>query len=153
MSYSFKSKSISYGVQMSLAIGIFFLILYAVGLGDVAELRYFNLIFVIYFSNKLAKTNVKETQGKNYLKNLTSIFMANLINIVLCIGGLVLFNFLFAPDFLSSVTTRVLVFEASTVPQVVISLFMEGIAGAAIVSFALMQYWKNYQTTDTPIKE
>ena len=92
MNYLFKSNSIKYGVKMFLAIGIFFLTLYALGLAEVSELRYFNLLIVLYYSNKLAKSNATETTEKNYLKNLTSVFGANLVNVLLCISGIVLFN-------------------------------------------------------------
>lgn len=153
MNYIFKSKSVRYGVKMFLAIGIFFLILYALGLGDVAELRYFNLLFVIYFSNKLAKTNATEPKDKSYIKNLSSVFGANLINVLLCIGGLLLFNVIFEPEFLSHVTKGVLIVETTSVPQVIISLFIEGVAGTAVVSFVLLQYWKNHRATYTPYKE
>lgn len=148
-----KSNSIRYGVKMFLAIGIFFLALYSLGLAEVSELRYFNLLIVFYYSNKLAKSNATGTIEKNYLKNLTSVFGANLINVLLCIGGLLLFNLIFEPEFLRRITTGVLLVETTSVPQVVLSLFIEGVAGSAVVSFILLQYWKNHQSTYMSYKD
>ena len=139
----FKSKSIEYGVKMFIAIGIFFLALYALGLAGINELRYFNLVLVIYFSNKLAKKNATETDDMTYVKSLISVFGANLINVLLCIGGLLLFNVIFEPEFLSQVSTGVLIVQTTSFPQVILSLFIEGVAGSAVVSFILLQYWKN----------
>lgn len=138
---------------MFLAIGIFFLALYSLGLAEVSELRYFNLLIVFYYSNKLAKSNATETIEKNYLKNLTSVFGANLINVLLCIGGLLLFNLIFEPEFLRRITTGVLLVETTSVPQVVLSMFIEGVAGSAVVSFILLQYWKNHQSTYMSYKD
>lgn len=128
---------------MFIAIGIFFLALYALGLAGINELRYFNLVLVIYFSNKLAKKNATETDDMTYVKSLISVFGANLINILLCIGGLLLFNVIFEPEFLSQVSTGVLIVQTTSFPQVILSLFIEGVAGSAVVSFILLQYWKN----------
>ncbi len=128
---------------MFIAIGIFFLALYALGLAGINELRYFNLVLVIYFSNKLAKKNATETDDMTYVKSLISVFGANLINVLLCIGGLLLFNVIFEPEFLSQVSTGVLIVQTTSFPQVILSLFIEGVAGSAVVSFILLQYWKN----------
>ena len=128
---------------MFIAIGMFFLALYALGLAGINELRYFNLVLVIYFSNKLAKKNATETDDMTYVKSLISVFGANLINVLLCIGGLLLFNVIFEPEFLSQVSTGVLIVQTTSFPQVILSLFIEGVAGSAVVSFILLQYWKN----------
>lgn len=138
----FNTKSFRYGVEMFLAIGVYFLALYALDLADITELRYFNLVIVIYFLNSLARSNAKKAK-RGYLENLTSLFVANLISTFLCIFGLLLFNAAIGTDFLDNVTEDMFVIKTTSVPQAIFLLFAEGVAGGAVVSFALMQYWKN----------
>lgn len=136
------SNSFRYGMKMFLSIGAFFLILYALGWAEVSELRFFNLVFVVYFSYKLAKRNSYRERSGSYLRNLSSLFGANIINVIACIVGLVLFNLTIGIDFVGEVADGILLVKTDSLSQVIIALFLEGMAGAATVSFILMQHFK-----------
>ena len=145
-----KSNSFRYGIKMFLAIGAFFLLIYMMGWAEISELRYFNLFFVVYFSYRLAQLNSCDTRNNTYLSNLASVFGANLINVFLCIAGLIAFNALVGFNFTGRVSEGILFVEANSMTQVIIALFLEGMAGAATVSFAIMQYFKNLKPSYKP---
>lgn len=148
-----KSDTVRFGVKMFLAIGTFFLLIYAMGWAKISELRYFNLLFVGYFSYKLAQANSADTVNSGYLRNLASLFGANALNVVLCMLGLVAFNAVAGIDFAENISPGILLVETHSLTQVMIALFLEGIAGAATVSFLLMQYFKNVRPTFKPFEE
>ncbi|GAB5416129.1 MAG: hypothetical protein Crog4KO_12860 [Crocinitomicaceae bacterium] len=137
-----KSRSVEYGIRMFLATGLLFLSLYILGLAEFAELRFFNLAVILYFSFKLGQMNVERFGGKSYVRNLGSIFAANSINVILSMFGLLLFDAAVGFTFLDSASRGILMVESASVPQTMIALFLEGMAGAAVVSFITMQFWK-----------
>jgi hypothetical protein len=128
--------------MMFLATGFFFLGLYALGLTEYSELRFFNLVIILYVSFKLGQLNVDEFGEGSYVRNLGSIFMANSINVMLCMVGLLVFDAAIGFTFLDSASRGILLVESASVTQTMIALFLEGMAGAAVVSFITMQFWK-----------
>ncbi len=142
-----KSRSVEYGIKMFLATGLFFLSMYALGLTEYSELRFFNLAVILYFSFKLGQMNVEKFGGNSYVRNLSSIFAANSINVLLSMFGLLLFDAAVGFTFLDSASRGILMVESASVPQTMIALFLEGMAGAAVVSFITMQFWKGKKVT------
>lgn len=142
MKVRMKSRSMEYGVKMFLATGLFFLALYSLGLTKYSELRFFNLAIILYFSFKLGQHNVERFGSNSYVRNLGSIFAANSLNVLLSMVGLVVFDAIVGFTFLDSASTGILMVESASVPQTLIALFLEGMAGAAVVAFVTMQFWK-----------
>lgn len=140
-----RDYTLRYAIQMFLAIAVFFVLIYILGLGHVSELRGVNVLFIVYFTNKLAQKNVIEYDKIGYIQNLTSLFIANVVNVILAILGFIIFVKLIEPDYLGVIETTFSRGSFDRLFEICIALFMEGMAGAAIVSFGLMQYWKNHK--------
>ncbi|MCH2224014.1 MAG: hypothetical protein MK066_04530 [Crocinitomicaceae bacterium] len=140
-------KSVRYAVKMFLGIGGFFMILYLLGLGHRSEFRILNLFIVIFFTAKLAEVNLIDDENIGYLRNLGSVFKANVICVLLSVLGLAGFVAFFDPDFISSISSGVLFANTDTLSEVLLTLALEGISTAAVISFGVMQYWKNYKRT------
>lgn len=128
---------------MFLSIGGFFLIVNGIGYGHVTGLRVVNILFVILFSSLLAKSNWMSDQGIEYVSNFLSIITANIINVVLCMIGFVVYTSLIEPDYLDTISRGLLWSPENSIAQILIALFFEGVAGGVVVSFTVMQYWKN----------
>ena len=141
------SNTLSYGMRMFLWIGLFFVVVNLIGLGHISELRVVNLLIIIYFSSKLAKTNVIDNDNISYLSNLGSVFAANILNTILSILGLLLYIQLIDPEYVHRISEGVMLIPADSLMEVIVSILFEGLAGAAVVSFGVMQYWKNYKRT------
>lgn len=139
-----QNYTIGIGLQLFAVVAAFFLLMKVLGLAYVTELRFVNILFVIYFSNKIAKSLVEDFNEVNYLLGLKTIFLANALNVVLSVGALSLYILLIDPMFLKSFENGILIGGTDvSISKVAVGVFMEGMAGSAIVSFALMQYWKN----------
>lgn len=145
--------SARYGVKMFLATGVFFLTLYALGLTNYEELRFFNLAIVLYLSFHLARKNVERFGENAYVRNLGSLFAANSLNVMLCMIGLFAFDAAVGFTFLDSASRGILMVESASVSQTMIALFLEGMAGAAVVSFITMQFWKGKVPTVKKLSE
>ncbi len=136
-------RTVKYGVLMFLAIGGFFLAVNIIGYGHITELRVVNILFVVLFSNLLARRNWLEQDGIEYVGNFLSILSANIVNVALCMIGFIVYISLYDPDYLNTISNGLLWNSESSIAQILIALFFEGIAGGTIVSFAIMQYWKD----------
>lgn len=140
------------GLQMFTVIAAFFLLMKVLGLAYVTELRFLNIVFVLYFSNRIAKNLVEDNNQINYLNGLKTIFLANVLNVVLCVVSLGIYMLFVDPEFLKSFTHGALLGGTNiTLSKVLVGVFMEGMAGSAIVSFSLMQYWKDVKRSTREI--
>lgn len=139
-----QNYTLGIGLQMFAVVAAFFLLMKVLGLAYVTELRFINILFVIYFSNKIAKSLVEDRNEIDYIVGLKTIFLANALNVVLSVGALSLYILFIDPTFLKSFQHGILLGGTDvTLSKVAVGVFMEGMAGSVIVSFALMQYWKN----------
>jgi hypothetical protein len=136
-------RTIKYGVFMFMAIGGFFLAVNGIGYGYITELRVVNILFIILFSNLLARKYWIEEDGIEYVGNFLSILSANFVNVLLCMIGFIVYISMYDPEYLNTVSNGLLWSSESSLAQVLIALFFEGMAGSAVVSFAIMQYWKD----------
>lgn len=140
------------GLQLFTVIAAFFLLMKVLGLAYVTELRFLNIVFVLYFSNRIAKNLVEDNNQINYLNGLKTIFLANVLNVVLCVVSLGIYMLFVDPEFLQSFTHGALLGGTNiTLSKVLVGVFMEGMAGSAIVSFSLMQYWKDVKRSTREI--
>lgn len=140
-----KDFTVRYGLRMFAAVAGLFVLTNLLGLGHITELRALNIFIVIYFTSKLAQKNVIEDDRIGYLKNLSSLFFANVVNVVLCIVGFTIYVELIQPDYMSVVQSTFSWGHFDHLFQVCLALLMEGMAAGAVVSFGVMQYWKNYK--------
>lgn len=138
-------------VSMFATIIGFFLLMKVLGLEHITELRFFNILIVAFYSNKLAKQNVEDQNKIEYLHGLRTIFAANALNVILSVGALLLYIAFVEPNFLTNFENGFLIGSESSMAKVCTGLFMEGMAGSAIISFTLMQYWKDVTRTTKKI--
>lgn len=138
-----RDYTLRYAIQMFIAISVFFILMDFLGLAHASELRVVNIVFIIYFTNRLAQNNVIEYDNIGYLKNLSSLFVANVINVILCVIGFVVFVKFIRPSYILELDKSFTWGSFDSLLEICVALFMEGMAGAAIVSFGLMQYWQN----------
>ncbi|MFM9987370.1 hypothetical protein [Flavobacterium sp.] len=142
------SKELNNGTLIFIGIGIYFLIMELLGLSHLFFLRMLNIVIVIYFLNKTIKSNYNE--GKiDYLENLISGTLTALIGVILSVIGLLIYISIKGGDAYLGKLSQNFLFGggAPTMNQYCIGLFFEGIASSIIITFTLMQYWK-----DRPIK-
>ena len=132
-----------YGVYSAIGIGAFFALIYSLGFGHISELRLVNLLIVIYFTNRLIREKISFSDEVNYLDNLGSAFLSNLICVALCLIGLTVFINFVDFSYFESVNKDTMWAQASSFRDLLLVLFLEGMSSAAIISFSLMQYWKN----------
>lgn len=142
------SKELNNGILIFISIGIYFLLMELLGLSDVCYLRLLNIFIVIYFLNKTIKSNYNE--GKvAYLDNLISGSLTSLIGVFLSVVGLLIYISMKGGNaYLSKLSGNFLFGGGNpTMNQYCIGLLFEGIASSIIITFTLMQYWK-----DNPVK-
>lgn len=138
------SRLLINGFIIFIGIGLYFLLIETLGLADQIYLRLLNFIFVIYGVNKTIKSNYHD--GINgYLTNLLAGFLTGIIGLIL---GLVAFMIYIEAqggnEFLKNFASSY-VFGGGdpSLYQFCFGLFIEGAASAMVVSFAMMQYWKD----------
>lgn len=147
------NKTLSFGVYMFLSMIALFFLMKLFGLEKITELRLLNILIAVYFSNRLAKFNVfSNSQRSSYLGNLSSLMLANLIAVFASALCLLIFVTAIDKEFMNSVGNGFFLGNNLTIQQVVIAIVLEGSAAAAIISFSLMQYWKNEKVKKTVAK-
>jgi len=138
-------NTIKTGIQMFLAVITYFFVVKWIGLGDITELRFLNYLIVIYFSSKLAHNNLLEVNSLSYLNNLSSVFVANGINVVLCSLGFLVYLSFINPSYSHVIDNDVLLgYKASNLHSI-LALFLEGMGASMAVSYTVMIYWRNYK--------
>lgn len=138
------SKELYNGIMIFIGIGIYFLLMELLGLSDIFILRLLNIFIVIYFVNKTIKSNYVE--GKlEYLENLISGTLTSLIGVALSVAALLGYISLKGGDaYLSNLSQNFLFGGGNpSMYQFCIGLLFEGIASSIIITFTLMQYWKD----------
>ncbi len=138
------SRIVINGLIIYVGIALFFLLMEMVGWSDQVYLRLVNFIFVIYGVNKTIKSNYHDHVG-GYFTNLVSGIFTAIISLALGIFSFIGYiEYKGGNDYLNR-------FEQSyifgggepSLYQFCIGLTVEGVAASVIVSFALMQYWKD----------
>jgi len=132
------------GIIIYIAIGIFFVIMDKLGWSDIIYLRLVNFIFVIYGVNRTIRSNFKD--GINgYFTNLAAAFLTAFISLVLGVFSFMLYvEYMGGERHLESYASNYIFGGGDPSPyQFGIGLFVEGLAASAVVSFALMQFWKD----------
>lgn len=137
------------GFIIYVGIALFFLLMEMIGWSDQIYLRLVNFIFVIYGVNRTIKGNFEE-HINGYFTNLISGVFTAVISLALGI-----FSFIGYIEYMGASHGGAneylqryagsYIFGAGepSLYQFVTGLAVEGVASSVIVSFALMQYWKD----------
>ena len=138
------SREFANGFIIFLGIGIYFLILQYMGLSDQFILRIFNIVFVIYGVNRTLTQN--HSDGiRGYNTNFLSAIITSMVGAILSVAGLLAFiEFKGGKPYLEKLSESFIFGGGElTIHQYCIGLLFESVAASLMVSFCLMQYWKN----------
>lgn len=130
------------GIFIFLLIGIYFLIIDFLGLGNVSLLKLANIVFIVIGVNLTIK-HYSQKSGYAYLSIFARGFATALTGIMLSLIGLfVYFQFILGGADLSEYQTTLI--PATKLSHFFFAMFFEGMAVAAIIPFTLLQYWRKY---------
>lgn len=138
------SRVLINGFIIYIGIALFFLLMESLGLADQVYLRLVNFIFVIYGVNRTIKQNYKDHMH-GYFANLVSAIFTAVVSLALGLLSFIAYvEYRGGEEYLHSfVESYVFGGGSPTLYQFVIGLIIEGAAASVIVSFALMQFWKD----------
>lgn len=141
-------KELRNGIIIFLGIGLYFLLMIFLGLGNISALRLLNVIFVFYGVNQTIKMNLNEGK-KNFVSNAVSALITSIIGVVLSIIGLLIYSYIRGGDaYIQSLSKTFLFGGNPTIVTYCISLLFEGIASSIIVTLLIMLYTNNKYITD-----
>lgn len=136
------------GVIIFFTIGVYFLLMNALGFADLFYLRLLNVIFVFYGVNRTIQVNLAGGK-KNFVSNAVSAMMTSLIGIFLSIIGLIVYSYIKGGDaYVQSLSKTFLFGGNPSVMTYSLSLLFEGIASSVIVTMLVMLYWNNQFKAD-----
>lgn len=142
------SKEVFNGATIFVGIGVYFLLMTALGLADVYYLRLLNIVFVYYGVNKTIQMNIAEGK-KTFISNATSAMMTSIVGVVLSVIGLIVYSYMKGGDnYVQSLSQTFLFGGNPSVVTYSICLLFEGVASSVIVTLFAMLYWNNRLTTD-----
>jgi hypothetical protein len=132
------------GFIIYIGIGIYFLIIEYLGLADEFFLRILNLFIVGFGINLTLKQNAY-SGVRGYFTNLISGIITSMIGALLSVGSLLFYiNYKGGDEYLQTLSKGFLFGGGGVnISYYCIGLLFESIASSAIITFVLMQYWKN----------
>jgi len=132
------------GVIVFICIAVIFVIMELLNLSDEIYLRLINFIPVIWGINRTIKSNYKDRLD-GYFSNLLSGILTGLVSLVLVIISFIIYVEIRGEQEYLRRFAESYIFGGGdpSVYQFCIGLALEGAAASVIVSFALMQYWKD----------
>jgi hypothetical protein len=138
------TRELTNGFIIFFGIGIYFIVLELLGLSNIFWLRIVNILFVAYGVNRSIKAN--QADGiRGYNRNLLSAIITSMIGAFLSIGCLLAYiQFRGGEPYLKHLAENFIFGGGDlTIQQYCIGLLFESTAASLIVSFCLMQYWKD----------
>ncbi|TDE04960.1 hypothetical protein [Flavobacterium hiemivividum] len=136
------------GFIIAATTGAFFLLMDAMGYGDLFYLRLINVIFVLYGVNRSVQMNIVEGEN-SFVKNAVSAMITALIGVFLSIIGLIIYSYLQGGDAYVENLSKTFLFGGNpSIFTYSASLLFEGVAASVIVTMLLMLYWNNRLTSD-----
>jgi len=138
------SREFANGFIIFLGIGIYFLILEYLGLADEFYLRVLNLFIVAFGINRTIQMNQKDGI-RGYNRHLISAIITSMIGAVLSIASLLAYIQYKGGEVYLEKLSKGFLFGGGelTIHYYCIGLLFESIASSIIISFCLMQYWKD----------
>lgn len=134
---------IRYGLYMFLGIAGLFLAMKLFGLEHVTVLRFLNVFILAGFSIHVAKIITKDKGNLDYLSGLFTIFLTNIFALILSLIGLFVYLKYIDSQLLENLKESIWFAGDLTISKVIGAIFIEGAAMAVIISFSVMQYYKN----------
>ncbi|QTD38048.1 hypothetical protein JL193_01720 [Polaribacter batillariae] len=135
---------IKYAFLTTLLIGGFFFTCKLLGLEENPYLRFLNLLFVVIGIRQAIKTNIFENKETHYPTNLGIGIQTSTVAVILSILGIVVYIKFINPAFLSVMNNSFLIGGDLSLFEIVLTLFIEGMASSVIGSFIVMQFYKNH---------
>ena len=138
------SRIIINGLIIFICIGLYFLLMDMLGLSKNIYLRLVNFVFVIYGVNRTIQSNFKDNIN-GYFTNIVSAFLTAFLSLALGVFAFMLYaDYQGGEKYLQDFAGTYIFGGSNPSPyQFGIGLFIEGLAASVVVSFALMQYWKD----------
>ena len=139
------TREITNGFIIFLGIGIYFIILELLGVSDVYLLRLLNIFIVAYGVHRTISANHAD-RIMGYFRNFLSALITSMIGAVLSIAGLLLYvEMRGGEEFLKGLSQSFLIGggDVDSYTYAISLLLFESTAASLIVSFCLMQYWKD----------
>lgn len=138
------SREFANGFIIFLGIGIYFLILEYLGLADEFYLRVLNLFIVAFGINRTIQMNYKDGI-RGYNRHLVSAIITSMIGAALSIASLLAYIQYKGGEAYLETLSKGFLFGGGelTIHYYCIGLLFESIASSIIISFCLMQYWKD----------
>lgn len=132
------------GFIIFIGIALFFLLIESLGLADQIYLRLINFVFVIYGINRTIRSNYKD-HINGYFTNLVSGIFTGIVSLLLGLGSFIIYVEYKGGDEYLHTFAESYIFGGGepSLYQFCMGLMLEGFAASGIVSFALMQYWKD----------
>ena len=141
-------KELLNGCIIFVGIGVYFLLMNALGFADVFYLRILNVFFVFYGVNRTIEMNLAEGK-KNFVANAISAMLTSLIGVFLSIIGLVVYSYMKGGEsYIKSLSETFLFGGNPSIATYSICLLFEGIASSVVVTMLIMLYWNNRHSTD-----
>lgn len=134
------------GIILFLLLGLYFLLLDALGWANNIYLRLVNFIFIFFILRNTIKRAVKK--GENYpIKFLLGLVTVG-IGITLSVIVLYYFLYAFQPDIERYANT---VMAAHSYFGLCLALLIESWASSIILLFIMLQFYKNHQSGDVKV--
>lgn len=132
------------GFIIFLGIAIYFLIIEYLGLADRFYLRILNIVIIAFGINLTIKQNYQDGIG-GYFANLLSGILTSMIGAVLSVGSLLFYiTYNGGEEYLQKLSKGFLFGGGDlNISYYCIGLLFESIASSIIITFVLMQFWKN----------
>jgi hypothetical protein len=146
-SVSIERIGLGVGLITSLALVSYFMIMKALGLAQIIELRFFNiLIMAIGICTGIVRLKHKTQEHEFYLKGLAEGMIITVTAVVTFAIFMTVYLTQFNQPLMHEISTRVPYSGSMDGMVIFISIFMEGMASGAIITFAAMQYLKRVGT-------
>lgn len=138
-----KSTIVRTGLYSYAGIALLFVVMKVFGLEEQTWMRFLNILFIIYFTNSLAKQQHKSGVGSDYLRAWGGLILANVITVSLSLISFVVYVVFIDPNFMKTFVGGILWNNTISLEQAALTLFTEGIGTAVAISFIIMQYWND----------
>lgn len=130
-------------VLITLLIGSYFLLCKTLGLADNPYLRFLNLAFVFFGVQNAIRESIIKNKETSYINNFGTGIRTSAIAVLLSITGVIVYIEIINPNFLAVMNNSFLIGGNLSLAEVVITLFIEGMASSIISAFTIMQLYKN----------
>ena len=128
------------GFLLFIALGVYFLLMDALGFANNAILRTFNAVLILYFINRTISSKI-ENGSAGYFDTFFAALKTGALGVLLSMIGLVIFvQFKGGESFLKQLSSSLYFGKDLGVIAYAAALFFEGIASVFIGVFLIMQY-------------